>query len=617
MKRILPLVLLFMSPAFAVEHATYDSAGRVTSLIDNGHRLELLGHFVLTADDGREYILQPHDQRSPIERTGELSWQGAPLDVPGVRFTMNITQVGNGISVKGTVRTAASRHVRSVAYVIALPRDAFIGGRIAPAGTELPIVKPEDPVFHRGSVDTLTIHDANGVQTVTVTTPGPREIQVVDTWNQLGRWYEVRIPLRTGSWRGDEELVVEAALSLEANPPVQTGTISVDTNRSTHRFEGFGANYCWVNTSPVIDYTLEHLRSTWHRYELKFAPWIAERDDPGPLLRRDFELMRRTQEAGIPWIISVWRLPEDFYEPRPGGGSPLGHGRKIATARWQDFLDGIGSFLLHVKQEYGAEPDLFSFNEPDLGVDIAFSAEEHRDAIRMIGGYFAEIGLKTKLLLGDTANPRERHRYVLPTAADPEALRYVGGLSFHSWMGASPEQYDAWGDVAEWLQLPLFIGEAGMDPGAYRNRTYDSYTYGLREMKDHFDFVRFARPQVSLYWQFTNDYGLVRTLPDGKIDPTGRFHLMRHLNNLTPPVSNAFATSSDLADVHALAFADGDTWTVHLLNVGSAARISLAGLSAGSWRVTTTTETTPFAETTWTSDNPLDLPARSMVTLTK
>lgn len=618
MKQIVALLLLMTSFARGVEMATYDSAGRVTSLIHHGLQLDVLGHFVLTMDDGREVVLQPHDQRSPIERRGAFEWAGTALEAPGTRFTVRYDETDEGVRLDGRVHTSFPRHVRSIAYVVALPREAFLGGTIEPAGVRLPETKPADPVFHDITTDRLHVRDAAGTHQVMLSFPEARPVQVVDTWNRLGRWYEVRLPLRTGSWRGDEELSLRLSLAYTAQPAPQSARVTIDARRPTHRFGGFGANYCWVNTSPAVDYTLEHLRSTWLRFELKFAPWIAERHDPGPLLRRDFELMQRAERAGTPWIVSVWRLPEDFYVPREGGGSPLGHGRRIATARWPDFLEGIGSFLLHVKEVYGAEPDLFSFNEPDLGVDIVFSPEEHRDATRMIGEHFARLGLKTKLLLGDTANPRDRHLYVLPTAADPEALQYVGALSFHSWMGASPEQYDAWGDVAEWLQLPLFVGEAGMDPGAYRNRTYDSYSYGLREMKDHFDFVRFARPQVSLYWQFTNDYGLVRVGPDGTVEPTGRFHLMRHLNNLTPAPANAFATASNQPDIHALAFAAGETWVVHVLNLGPAGTLHLEGLPAGgAWRRTVTTETEPFTTTTWDGTGELELPARAMLTLVR
>jgi hypothetical protein len=47
------------------------------------------------------------------------------------------------------------------------------------------------------------------------------------------------------------------------------------------------------------------------------------------------------------------------------------------------------------------------------------------------------------------------HTYALPAANDPEALRYCGAIGFHSWGGAKPGQYAAWGDLAERLKLPL------------------------------------------------------------------------------------------------------------------------------------------------------------------
>jgi hypothetical protein len=621
MKKTICLMLATAALSFGAERATFDSAGRVTSLIDQGHRIDVLGHFVLTMDNGRELILQPHDQRSPIERKGaRLQWEGSSIEVPGVRFTVSFSETADGLALDGSLHNGpVPRHVRSVDYVLALPRDVFLGGQVEGAGVSLPAVQPTDPAFHRAATKELRLHDAAGTATVFVNFESPRETVIVDTWNSLGRWYDVRVPLRQGTWNANETLPIRLTLGLRATPPARLARLTIDAKRLRQPFLGFGANYCWVNTSPVVDYTLEHLKSTWLRFELKFGSWIAERDDPGPLLRRDFELMQRAQRAGIPWIISLWRVPEDYYVPREPGASPLGHGRKIALARWDDFLEGIGSFLLYVKQHYGAEPDMFSFNEPDLGVDIVFTGEEHRDAIKMIGAHFEKLGLKTKQLLGETANPRDRHLYVLPTAADPEAMKYVAGVSFHSWGGASPEQYAAWGDVAEWLQRPLFVGEAGMDPGAYRNRTYDSYTYGLRELKDHFDAVLHARAQVSLYWQYTNDYGLVRVAEDGTIEPTGRFHLMRHLSNLTPPHAQVITARSDQPDVHVMGFRSSDTLVVHVLNTGPACGAELSGLPTGGvWRITSTTETAPFQEQPWMpATDGLEIPARSMITLVR
>ena len=35
-------------------------------------------------------------------------------------------------------------------------------------------------------------------------------------------------------------------------------------------------------------------------------------------------------------------------------------------------------------------------------------------------------------------------------------------IAENSWFGATPVQYEAWADVAAWLELPLFVGEAGL-----------------------------------------------------------------------------------------------------------------------------------------------------------
>lgn len=263
------------------------------------------------------------------------------------------------------------------------------------------------------------------------------------------------------------------------------------------------------------------------------------------------------------------------------------------------------------------EPDYFSFNESDLGVDIGFTPEGHRDAIKRIGAYLASLGLKTKLLGGDTANPRDSHKFVLPTAADPAALQYVGALSVHSWNSGTPEQYRAWRDLAAWLHRPLIVGEAGTDPGSYRNRTFDSYAYGLGEMRQFQELLRELQPQALIYWQFTEDYGLVHVGPDRQIEPTGRFYLMQHFANLTPRKSSCLATASDQPDVLVSAFAKGGTLTVHILNLGAARTATIAGLPAGRWRTVTTTETTAFAETAGGTDaaGRLALPARSFTTL--
>lgn len=623
MFKLLALPFLVAGVALAApETATFDSAGALTSLISDGHALTLHARLVASFEGGPEVGLQPHDQRVPITRDGSaLRWggpttcpNGAVLDYKAEWTTSPEIAIAAVVTHPGEFPVL----LRSIDYVVDLPRSTFVGGRLQPAGTTLTAAKPADATFFRGQVQKLAFTDTAGQRTVTLALDSVRAVTVTDHWEGAQRSYRVRITLHSGPL-AKEEIRFGASFGFSAAgiavPPVH---LAVDPAQPQQSFDGFGANYCWGTETAVTAYTREHLRIAWSRHELKAIFWDLMREHPLPMLTTDFERIRSIQQAGIPWIISLWRLPERFYTD-PNRALLSTFGRKIAADRWPELLELIGSYLLNLKTNYGAEPDLFSFNEPDLGVSIGLTPEEHRDAVKRIGAHFAELGLKTKFLLGDTANPRDSHKYVLATAADADAMRYVGAVSFHSWGNGSPAQYRAWSEVATWLQLPLLVGEAGTDPGSWRNQTFDSYSYGLDEIRQTQELLRYAKPQATLYWQFTADYSLARLGPGGAVEPTGRFWLMQHLTNLTPHKSTMLASTSDQSEVLVSAFARGEECVVHVLNTGAARSASLAGLPAGSWRTVTTTELAGFQESASQPAAPaqLQLPARSLTTLVR
>ncbi len=55
-------------------------------------------------------------------------------------------------------------------------------------------------------------------------------------------------------------------------------------------------------------------------------------------------------------------------------------------------LEAVGSYLVYAKEHYGVEPDLFSFNEANIGVDLLLSAEEHREMNSRLGRPFEGTG---------------------------------------------------------------------------------------------------------------------------------------------------------------------------------------------------------------------------------
>jgi O-glycosyl hydrolase len=625
------------APCLAAEQATYNIAGGLTSLIANGEEMPVHGEFVITFTGGLSATMQPYEQRAQVTRDGlHLSWKGSNSYPNGskTQFTADWTESDAGVALNGSVAGGSpfagarafgfSFDTESVDYVIDLPRASFAGGRIEPSGEEIPLNEPPAPTFFHAEVDHIALADAKGNWQLALSLDKPRPVTVTDVWDpKAGRIYRVRIQLHSGPWSSDDPLRLGLVLKLSGTPHAAAANLSVDPSADRYPFDGFGGNFRIYRPTPVADYCLDHLQVSWARIDFNAMAWDHDRHaaTPSPALLHTFALMQRVQKEKIPWILSLWFLPERFYtdpNQRPFGS----FGRHIASERWPEFLDLLGSYLQYIKSHYGAEPDLFSFNEPDLGVSIGFTGKTHEEAIKRIGAYLASLGLKTKLLLGDTANPRDSHLFALPAASDPGALRYIGAVSFHSWGGGTPEQYAAWGDLAEWVHRPLIVAEAGVDPGAYQNAAYDSYAYGLKEARQFQELLRYARPQALIYWQFTDDYGLVHVGPNNAVEPTPRFWLMKQFVNLTPTKSEAVASSSDQADVLVSAFVRGKAVVVHVLNLGAVRDAAISGLPSGAWRTVTSTETSGYQEGTATisgggSPYVFRLPARSLITFVR
>lgn len=627
------LVLLCPGLTLAVERATYNGSGGLTALIHDGATVPIHGEFIVDFGDGVSASLQPPDQRSISRERPKLHWRGGVTFATGAQaqFEALWTEDADSVTLTGSATAGGPPpaagapanpgrrgplSVSSVDYVLDLPREVFVQGSIN-ARHPLPATLVKEPVIFADTSDRLTFSDAAGNWTLALSLDQPRPITVTDRWDDRGRFYRVRIQLGSGQWPNGEKFPLELKLKLSGRASAPPARVTINPAEKLYPFHGFGGNFCFNNQPPVADYMLDTLRHGWARFELKGMQWHRERGNPGPQLRRDFELIQRVQRMGLPWVISLWRVPDRYYtDPHQ---KPYGtHNRKIAHERWPEFLDLIGSYLLYLKENYAAEPDMFSFNEPDLGVDIGFTAEEHRDMVKRVGAYLESLGLKTKLLLGDTANPRDSYKYVLPTLHDPDAMRYVAGLSFHSWGNGTPAHYRAWAAAAVWADLPLLIGEAGVDPHSWRNRMYDNYAYGLLEARQYQELLRDARPQSVLFWEYTEDYSVIRLGPDRSIEPTSRYFFIKHFANLSPLQSHVIASESDRPDVLVSAFARGQELAVHLLNTGPACDVTLVGLPAGQWRQVVTTETEDWNETTLAATPATaSLPARSLTTFVR
>lgn len=639
-------VLAGALPALA-ENAIFDRTGRLTSVVYAGDELAVRGRIQIPSADWTRVDEPAQARRGP----GNGTWQGT-IALPGgqmARFTQTVNEEGGHISIAVEVSADAAIDAAGIYYTIDVPRADFAGGSAvieAASGARevaLPAVKPAEREFLRAQASGVAFRGTARNLSLRAALDGAHSIALADHWERAGRTYAVLVQMHAGPLPAGQTASLKLSLAVAGDPDRSPAHLTLDRARTRYKFQGFGGNYCFNIESPVTQYTLDNLKVAWGRTEMSLSFWEPENDNDLPAVQNwdyfkqrvaayprlamEMKLGRQLQDKGIPYIASIWAIPEWIYTD-PGPGPQRRSRRVIAPEKMDELVESITSYLTYAKREYGAEPDMFSFNEANIGIDVLLTPEEHRDMIKRLGAAFDKAGLKTRLLLGDATGPQNTHLWALAAAADPEAMRFVKAIGFHSWGGGTPEQYKAWGDLAEWLQLPLLVTELGVDAQAYLNGVYDSFHYGMREVRMYQELLLYARPQGTQQWEFTADYGTVRTRrrDDGTVElqPTSRFWLVKHFTDLTPRDSEALATSSDNDKVLMTAFAKGAAgvraYTLHIANTGAARPVTIEGVPDAELRMVRTSETEDFKELgavrAQTGVLRLEMPARSLVTLT-
>jgi O-glycosyl hydrolase len=612
------------------ETGVVDGNGRLVAMLYAGQDAQVRTDLVLPSPGWRRTVTLTSAEGVSVSRGEVSTWQGIlPLEAAQrLEFKQAVREEGGRVLITLDYSALNDIQAEGLFFRINIPWHDFRGGTADNGlrSIELPETAPSNNNLLYGETAQLGARSAAGNVWWSARFGRVFPVNLQDKSNESPKAYTFWVYLHRGNLAAGTRGMAEVELAIDGVADTSSASLKLDTSAARSLFDGFGGNYCFQIESPVTQYTLENLNPRWARTEISMVEWAptpeiepAARDAEGTRLRREFELMRTLKERGIPFVASIWRLPEWALGDR-GIKGPNDQQRRIDEERWPELLNALGAYLLYARDQYGVEPDLFSFNEPDIGVRILFSPEGHRDAIKRIGAHLESLGLKTKMLLGDVSHPRGTHAYTRPAAEDEEAMRHVGAVSFHSWGGATPAQYEAWAELAQSLALPLLVAELGTDPLGWRGRSYDSYWYGMEEARMYQEILKYARPQGTMYWEFTADYSLVRVTADG-IEPTGRFWLTKHFTALTPARAEALAAESDHAKVLVSAFRKDSEYTVHIANVSAERNAALTGLPAEitAWRAFLTTEQEGFKElgAIEAADGGvlLTLPARSLLTL--
>jgi hypothetical protein len=387
--------------------------------------------------------------------------------------------------------------------------------------------------------------------------------------------------------------------------------LTLDASKPGRTFAGIGGNFRLQNPTsdpPVIKYNLENLRVAWGRVAMPWNVWQPdENTDPieaaksgqlNPNVRQSMEMARTLAQRRIPFIISIWAPPSWALQAGAGrggrGGGAGGRGGSLNQEKWDSISKSIGAYIIYMKENYGAEPAMFSFNESDIGIDVLQTAAEHDTQIKKLGAYFASKGLATKMLLGDTAGAGGI-RFIKVALEDPEATKYVAGIAFHCWRGGSDPVLAGWAEAARKLNVPLLVAEAGTDPSGFSNPTLlESAPYSLDEINLYIRMCAICQLESVIQWQLTSDYSLLAgysasgggrggaNQPPQPPKPTQRFWNLKQLGS-TPAGSFHLPIACEGSAVTSAAFGDiaNGVYTVHLVNNGVTRPATLAGLPVG------------------------------------
>jgi hypothetical protein len=325
-----------------------------------------------------------------------------------------------------------------------------------------------------------------------------------------------------------------APVATPTSPPATTTptpqpdlTIELDPNdlRQTIREVG-GGNFIHLfsgsmsTLEPVSQLNIQTLNPTVIRVRLGLEDWEPVNDNNDSLAvaadrfqdtgynHAAFDLMHtmRTQYSVTHIIATVWDVP-NWLVQNPGET----RNRIIPLENYPEAVESIAQWLVHARDVYGVEVDYVSFNEPNIGVNVALTSADEIEMIRLAGPRFAALGLKTKWLLGDCSNMGGCINYVTPIWATEEIRPYLGPLAIHSWdSSASDWVLEEIAAFAQKEGLDVWCTEAGWDPFLWESREmFPKWFNGLELAMIYSRVLKLSRVSVMDYWQMMGqDYSL-------------------------------------------------------------------------------------------------------------
>lgn len=582
--------------ALAAEAFDFDAWGNIRAAVDGPRETTLRAGLWVVGKGWNPIVRQ--ESLSDFNRTpGEAGALSIAGDAHLAGAIVRLQQTIRDTAIDYRCSTTDAAPIEGVYWHVDLPIAAFAGGLVKIGDRDFtltPAKSADARALFDAKADRVRFRDKDGRTMIDLTFDRAVHIRVQDISSYGEASFQLLVPIHESDLaRGESaSLAVTAKTTIVAD--ISDATVTIDPAGRRSAFDGFGGNFVYGTDSPVTRATLDALRLTWARIPLDLREWEPTNDNGDPnltneaalaandvessTLRKRFELDRELFKRTDGRIIaSIWYPPEWlFAEPIASGWRE--QPGTIPRERWPELAECITSYLERLKNVYGVEPKLLSFNESDQGVYVKLDGESTRDLAKLLAAEFSRKGLKTKLLLGDSADVAKGLDQIGPTLADKESRAFVGGLAYHPWAGQN-EAWPKWADIAAREGLPLFTTEMGADADAWRDGSFASPRYTLRLARRYVEQLADARSTALLEWEWSDDYPMTSEV-DGKQKLSPRGEWLKLMTNRTPQFGQTIATTVDRSTMRAATIARGDAWTVLLVNLDAERTIHVRGLPA-------------------------------------
>lgn len=572
--------------------------GNIAGIRTDGQLMKIGSSLMVVKKDGTVRSTGKERQRPHFIREGNQ--QIVTTNIDSIYFKEAVEAFGkSSANVNIKVTSKANEPLQGIYFSFLLDEKDYPNAS-AKIDNSKPIQLPGNALMGYFEKPAKTVDFISKKQQVKITFSEPVSVMIKGYKNKDSKGLQVFIPIETGDMKTGDSAEKSFTINVSGTIDKSPVHLTLNTARTGRRFIGFGGNFRLQNpkTDPqVIDYCLKNLDVRFSRVEMPWQLWqpdlnenpIAEAN-AGKInehVQKSMEMTQRLYKMGIPVILSAWSAPEWAVvgTPKYGPDSNGVWGNPLDSTKTNEIYKSIADYIEYLREKYGVEISLFSFNESDLGINVRQTGEQHDQLIKGLGAYFVSRGLKTKMLLGDNSDATT-FDFIKPALNDPAALPFIGAVSFHSWRGWDKETLQKWADAATELKRPLIVAEGSIDAQAWSYPAiFQESEYALNEINLYTRLLSICQPEAILQWQLTADYSPLAgggIFGDtGPLRPTQRFWNLKQFAS-TPKGLKAMELKCNDATVSAAALGDNvkNIYAIHLVNNGASRKVILTGLPA-------------------------------------